>query len=538
MKTDPISFEVFRNVFISVAEEMGATLVRTAYSPNIKERRDCSAATFDREGQMVSQAEHIPVHLGAMPESVKAALKLFPASEWDKADTIILNDPFSGGTHLPDITIISPVIFNNVVAGFVANRAHHADVGGSAPGSMPGAATEIYQEGIRIPPTKLIAAGIWNKELWGLLLANVRTPIERQGDLRAQVAANNTGVSRFEAILSKYSEPVVSTFFEDFHGYSRRRMLQQIQQMPKGDFTYTDYLDNDGVSSKPVELNVRVSIKRNQIIFDFSGSNKQTRGNVNAPLAVTLSCSYYVLRCVTDPTIPANAGCYSPLTVLAPEGSVLNPHPPAAVSAGNVETSQRIVDTLFGALKDALPNRIPAASQGTMNNVTIGGVDPRTSQAFTFYETIGGGLGARSDKDGINGIHSHMTNTANTPIEALESTYPLRVECYHLIPGSGGKGRYRGGWGIRRDIRILADHVIVSIQSERRRFSPWGLHGGFPGRLGKNRHWHEGKWKEIPGKTTLVVENGDIISIQTPGGGGFGRVIRKRDKLSRNGGSR
>jgi N-methylhydantoinase B len=523
MKTDPISFEVLRNAFISVAEEMGATLVRTAYSPNIKERRDCSAAVFDGEGKMVSQAEHIPVHLGAMPESVKAALDLFPLKDWEKNDTIILNDPFEGGTHLPDITIISPVIFKKEVVGFVANRAHHADVGGSAPGSMPGAATEIYQEGLRIPPAKLIQAGSINKDLWRLILANVRTPVERQGDLNAQIAANNTGVTRFQAILAKYSEPVISAFFKDFHAYSRIRMLQQIDQMPKGTFYFTDYMDDDGISTTPVVLKVRVTIKPNQIIFDFTESAKQTKGNVNAPLAVTLSCSYYVLRCITDPTIPVNAGCYSPLTVITKEGSVLNPRPPAAVSAGNVETSQRIVDVLFGALKDALPDLIPAASQGTMNNVTIGGVIPGSDQLFTFYETIGGGLGARPNKDGIDGIHSHMTNTANTPIEALESTYPLRVECYHLIPESGGKGQYNGGWGIRRDLKILADQAVVSVQSERRRFAPWGLQGGLPGRLGKNRHWHQGKWKEMPGKVTLTVERGDIISIQTPGGGGFGK---------------
>jgi N-methylhydantoinase B len=524
MKTDPISFEVFRNAFISVAEEMGATLVRTAYSPNIKERRDCSAAAFDAEGRMVSQAEHIPVHLGAMPESVKAALQLFPASDWKQGDAIILNDPFEGGTHLPDITLISAVVFEGRVAGFVANRAHHADVGGSSPGSMPGAASEIYQEGLRIPPIHIVKAGTIDPGLWRLLLANVRTPIEREGDLRAQIAANATGVTRFESILAKYTESVVSTFFDEFHEYSRQRMLQQLQQMPKGDFSFSDYMDNDGISTKPVELKVKVSIKGEQIVFDFTGTDQQTRGNINAPLAVTLSCSYYVLRCVTDPTIPVNTGCYSPLRVIAPEGSVLNPYPPAAVSAGNVETSQRIVDVLFGALKEALPNRIPAASQGTMNNLTIGGVVPGTSQVFTFYETIGGGLGARPTKKGIDGIHSHMTNTANTPIEALESTYPLRVECYHLLPETGGRGRHRGGGGIRRDIKVLADHAVVSIQSERRRFSPWGLKGGLPGNIGKNRHWHKGKWKEIPGKVTLMVENGDIISIQTPGGGGFGKA--------------
>ena len=530
MKTDPVSFEVFRNAFISVAEEMGAALVRTAYSPNIKERRDCSAAVFDVEGEMVSQAEHIPVHLGAMPESVKAAIDVYPITQWEKGDVVILNDPYEGGTHLPDITLISPVLFKEEVAGFVANRAHHADVGGSVPGSMPGGATEIYQEGLRIPPTKLVESGKVNQGLWRMILANVRTPIERQGDLRAQLASNATGVTRFEFILQKYSRPTIFTFLTDLHDYSNNRMLQQLQQMPKGKYTFTDYMDNDGVTSEPVSLTVQVTIKQNQIIFDFTGSNPQTQGNINAPFAVTLSCSYYVLRCVTDPTIPVNAGCYAPLKVIAPLGTVLNPRPPAAVSAGNVETSQRIVDVLLGALKEALPDRIPAASQGTMNNLIIGGTIPGTTRAFTFYETIAGGLGARPKSDGIDGIHSHMTNTANTPIEALESAYPLRVRCYKLIPKSGGEGRYRGGEGIQRDIEILSDQAVVSIQSDRRHFPPWGLRGGQPARLGRNRHCEGTEWKELPGKITFNARKGDIISIQTPGGGGYG--IFKQKKLN------
>ncbi len=523
MKTDPISFEVLRNAFISIAEEMGAALVRTAYSPNIKERRDCSAAVFDVEGKMVSQAEHIPVHLGAMPESVSAALTNYSIEKWEPGDVVILNDPFEGGTHLPDITMISPVFSKDNVMGFVANRAHHADIGGCAPGSMPGTSTEIYQEGLRIPPTRLIERGKRNNGLWRLLLANVRTPIEREGDLRAQLAANSIGVTRFEAILERYTIPTVFTFLSDFYAYSRRRMNQQIQQMPKGEYTFQDYLDNDGITTNPVTLVVRVIIDNRHLIFDFTGSSQQTQGNVNAPFAVTLSCSYYVLRCVTDPTIPVNAGCYAPLKVIAPKGTVLNPLPPAAVAAGNVETAQRIVDVLFGALKDAIPKRIPAASQGTMNNLTIGGRIPNSGEVFAFYETIGGGLGARPNSNGVDGIHSHMTNTANTPIEALESTYPLRVKCYHLIPNSGGKGKFQGGSGIRRDIEILSEQAVVSIQSERRRFAPWGLYGGQPGKQGKNLYKHQGKWKKLPGKVTFKASKSDIISIRTPGGGGFGK---------------
>jgi N-methylhydantoinase B/oxoprolinase/acetone carboxylase alpha subunit len=522
VKTDPITFEVLRNAFISVAEEMGAALVRTAYSPNIKERRDCSAAIFDSRGQMVSQAEHIPVHLGAMPESINAAIDQFPFKHWHEGDMVILNDPFAGGTHLPDITLIAPVILADDLVGFVANRAHHADVGGSVPGSMPGAATEIFQEGLRIPPTRLVKQGEISKDLWQLLLTNVRTPFEREGDLRAQLAANVTGVTRFSKIIQKYSKSVVEIFLTDFHEYSRRRMLKQINEMPNGEFTFTDYLDNDGIINEPVPLTVKVIVQSNNIAFDFSESSPQTQGNVNAPFAVTLSCSYYVLRCITDPSIPVNAGCYSPLKVTAPLGSVLNPRPPAAVSAGNVETSQRIVDVLFGALHPALPDRIPAASQGTMNNLTIGGPIPDSSKLFTFYETIGGGLGARPTANGLNGVHSHMTNTANTPIEALETSYPLRVLRYHLIPNSGGAGKFQGGKGIRRDIEILSDHTVVSIQSERRQFAPWGLEGGSAGKPGKNYLGRQGKWKSLPGKVTLSVEKGDIIRIHTPGGGGYG----------------
>ncbi|MFW9831335.1 MAG: hydantoinase B/oxoprolinase family protein [Candidatus Thorarchaeota archaeon] len=528
MKTDPVTFEVLRNAFTSVAEEMGAALVRTAYSPNIKERRDCSAAVFDREGRLISQAEHIPVHLGAMPESVKAALTQHPLAQWHSGDVVILNDPFEGGTHLPDITLVSPVIFKAKVSGFVANRAHHADVGGSAPGSMPGASTEIFQEGLRIPPMKLIERGTINDELWRILLTNIRTPTERQGDLRAQLAANATGVNRFKAILQKYGSLQAFDFLSDLYDYSRKRMLIQINQMPKGEFIFTDYMDNDGITTDPVKITVSVRISKNQITFDFTKSDPQTEGNVNAPFAVTISCSYYVLRCITDPSIPVNAGCYAPLQVIAPKGSVVNPLPPAAVSAGNVETSQRIVDVLLGALEQALPYRIPAASQGTMNNLTIGGKIPGTLHAFTFYETIGGGMGARPTANGIDGIHSHMTNTANTPIEAIESTYPLRVHRYQLIPKSGGIGRYRGGLGIRRDIEILTKSAVVSIQSERRTFAPWGLQGGQPGHCGRNYLKRQGKWKKLPGKVTFTAQKGDIISIRTPGGGGLGKPSKEK----------
>jgi len=523
MKTDPVTFEVLRHALVAVAEEMGVSLVRTAYSPNIKERRDCSAALFDAQGRLVAQAEHIPVHLGAMPESVRAALSTFPPGEWREGDVVLLNDPFAGGTHLPDLTMISPVFHQGQLVAFVANRAHHADIGGATPGSMPGTSTEIYQEGLRIPPVRLVEQGKIDEGMWKLLLTNVRTPHEREGDLRAQLAANTTGVRRLQSLFDRYGAQTLTTFMEDLLAYSRRRMLRQLARMPKGTYRFTDYLDDDGVNNTPIKIAVAVTLTPRQVTFDFTGTSPQTQGNVNAPLAVTLSASYYVLRCVTDPTIPANAGCYEPLTVHAPPGSLLNPQPPSAVAAGNVETAQRIVDVLLGALAQALPDRIPAASQGTMNNLTIGGIHPQTGQPFTFYETIGGGCGAHPHMDGQSGLHSHMTNTANTPIEALETAYPLRVLRYHLIPGSGGQGRHEGGLGIRRDIQILADKATVSIQSDRRRHPPWGLQGGSPGCPGENLLLRDGQWHRLPGKTTFTARRGDIISIRTPGGGGHGK---------------
>ncbi|MFX1563109.1 MAG: hydantoinase B/oxoprolinase family protein, partial [Promethearchaeota archaeon] len=480
-----------------------------------------------------SQAEHIPVHLGAMPESVKAALEQLPPDEWNEKDVVILNDPYEGGTHLPDITMIAPVIKNKTLSGFVANRAHHADIGGKVPGSMPGDSTEIFQEGLRIPPTKLVDEGTLNRGFWRLLLANVRTPDERQGDLRAQLAANTTGINRFQSIVMKYGTLAVTTFLQDLLSYSRKRMLKEISKMPIGDYSFTDYLDNDGITDEPVKISVIVTLSKRKVIFDFSNTVPQTQGNVNATYAVTLSTCYYVLRCVTDPTIPANAGCYEPLKVKAPLGSLLNPAPPAAVSAGNVETSQRIVDVLFGALAQALPDRIPAASQGTMNNLTIGGLFPKSHRSFAFYETIGGGLGARPNADGIDGIHSHMTNTANTPIEALETTYPLRVRCYKLISNSGGLGRYRGGYGIQRDIEILTDQAMVSIQSDRRHLAPWGLQGGKAGYRGTNGIWHNNRWEPLPSKVSITTHRGDVISIQTPGGGGFGKPVKQNKSSPR-----
>jgi len=531
LSVDPITLEVVRNALASVAEEMGATLRRTAYSPNIKEREDCSCAIFDGSGRMVAQAEHIPVHLGSMPASVRAALDRFPPEKLEEGDIIIVNDPFFGGTHLPDITLISPVFYDGELVGMTASRAHHADVGGKAPGSMPGDSRDIFQEGIRIPPIKLFEGDEQVDSVMELILSNVRTPEERKGDLRAQVAANKLGTRRIHELIGKYGLSMYLECLEEVMNYSERRMRVEIGRIPDGTYGYTDYMDDDGSTDEPVKISVEITVDGSDMIVDFSGSDKQRRGNINAVFAVTLSCVYFVLRCVTDPTIPPNDGCYRPLRVIAPKGTVVNAEAPAAVSAGNVETSQRIVDVLLGALAKAVPERVTAGSQGTMNNISIGGRDHRSGKIYTYYETIGGGQGAGPNKDGIDGIHTGMTNTMNTPIEALEIAYPFLVKCYTLMTDTGGAGKYRGGLGIKKDIQLLAEEAELSIQSERRKHAPWGLYRGMNGAKGKSLLIMNGKVIELPSKISRTIKCGNIISIQTPGGGGYGHPLERDPEL-------
>jgi N-methylhydantoinase B len=524
---DPIRLEVFKHLFSSVAEEMGVVLRRTGYSPNIKERRDFSCAIFDAEGRMIAQAAHIPVHLGAMPLSVQACLE---ALDFAPGDVAILNDPYQGGTHLPDITMVTPIFLEDVgdrkLIGFAANRAHHSDVGGMAPGSMP-LSHEVYQEGIIIPPLKLVRGGWTNQGVWDLLLANVRTPKERAGDLRAQVAANQKGVERMYELVSRYGQEEVENYMGGLLDYAERMTRRLIASLPDGTYRFNDRLDDDGVSPEPAEIAVTVTIQDDEVVVDFTGTSPQRRGGVNAVYAITLAATYYVFRALIGLDIPSNSGCLAPIRVLAPEGSLVNARPPAAVAAGNVETSQRITDVLLGALAGACPECIPAASQGTMNNLSIGGWDPERDQPYAYYETIGGGMGARPTKDGASAIHTHMTNTMNTPVEALEYAYPLRVGRYEIRRGSGGKGRYRGGDGIRRDIEMLHD-AQVTILSERRKFRPYGLAGGESGQTGRNLLIKGNQIQELPGKVSLELEAGDVISVQTPGGGGFGPPVERQ----------
>ncbi len=514
---DPITLEVLRNQFESAAEEMGQTLIRGAYSPNIKERRDCSTALFDASGRMIAQAEHIPVHLGAMPQAVDAVKAYDP----EPGDVFVLNDPFSGGTHLPDVTMVSPLAPDGEIVGYAVSRAHHADVGGMTPGSMPAGAREIYQEGLRIPPTRLVENGEVREDVRSLVLANVRNPSERKADFRAQLAANERAEVRLASLFDEHGRETVIDGFDALIEYSRERIAREIEALPDGTYKARDVLEGDGLTDEDIEIAVTVTIDGDTIDVDFTGTADQVSGNLNAPIAVAMSAVYFVVRCVTDPEIPPNHGCYEPVTVEAPNGSLLNPEPPAAVVGGNVETSQRVTDVVFTALAAAAPGRVPAQSQGTMNNLTIGARDG----SFTYYETIGGGFGARANKDGIDGVQVGMTNTLNTPIESIETEYPLRVERYAFRPNSGGRGQFRGGLGIERTVTVERD-ATISLLTERRRHAPKGVDGGKNGGLGANLIDGE----PVPAKTTVDVEAGTTVTVRTPGGGGHGDPNDRNEK--------
>jgi N-methylhydantoinase B len=551
MRHDPVELEIFKNLYHSIAEEMGAALRRTAFSPNIKERRDYSCAVFDSSGEVIAMGDHMPVHLGSMPMSVRAAIA---ACEMAPGDVVMLNDPYRGGTHLPDITLVAPVYVKSsgrvarppMSAGsrgrpdqttpdfYVASRAHHADVGGAFAGSM-GLCREIYQEGFRIPPVRIVRAGLIERDVLALLLNNVRTPEEREGDLGAQIAACHTGAVRLSEVCTRYGIDRAKAAARELLEYSEELMRAFLLRVPPGSYRAEDFLDNDGISGTPVKIAVTVSVGHKQrsrgregrgyiVTIDFTGSDPQVEGSVNAVEAITYSACFYVFRCLLAEDVPATAGLMRPIRVIAPEGTIVNARPPAAVAGGNVETSQRIVDVLLRALAQAIPNRVPAAASGTMNNLTIGGIDPGTAKPFTYYETIAGGMGARPAKPGVSGVHTHMTNSLNTPSEALEYAYPLRVRRYSLRPGSGGSGEHRGGDGIIREIEVLTD-CEVTLLADRRTRGPWGLAGGeagAPGRASVIRNG--GSIEEMPGKFSTRLQKGEHIRIESPGGGGWGRA--------------
>ena len=542
-RIDPAELAIAAALFSSVAEEMGVTLGRSAHSPNIKERHDYSCAVFDAAGRLVAQAAHIPVHLGAMPTAVEAALLAVRpeprrsgaearVERFAPGDIIILNDPYLGGTHLPDITMVSPVFLRRTLIGFVASRAHHADVGGISPGSMP-LAEELIQEGVVIPPIKLYERGRLNQAVLDLLLRNMRAPDERRGDLDAQFAAQRTGEQRLREIVSRHGLKRSHRLMDELMDYAERMTRAALSAVPEGEYEFEDVLDDDGVSDERVPIRVHLTIRGGALHSDFSGSSPERPSSINAVAAVTRSAVYYVVRCLLEAlvpggdAVPANDGCFRPVTFTLPERSVVNAGPPRAVAAGNVETSQRIVDAVLGALSRSLPELVPAASQGTMNNVAIGGFDPERSREFAYYETIGGGAGASPQRDGLDAVHTHMTNTMNTPAEALEMTYPFRLLEYAVRRGCGGAGRHRGGDGIVRTWEFLAPASVTLLTERRGPVGPWGLSGGEDGVPGRNRLEHaDGTTIDLPSKIELKVEAGDRLTLETPGGGGWGAPSR------------
>ncbi len=540
-KFDPTTLEIYRALYTSVAEEMGVTLRRTSFSPNIKERRDYSCAVFDAAGRVIAQGDHMPVHLGSMPMAVAAALREVPI---DPGDVVALNDPFAGGTHLPDVTLVMGV-FAEKAAGrkqkaagqqqrhptpdnqhplfYVANRAHHADIGGATPGSM-GLATDVYGEGVRIPPMRIVRRGLVCDDVMKLILTNVRSSAERRADFEAQIGSLKTGEIRLLEIVERRGEKEARDYAAHLISYSARMMRRAIAAIPDGTYEAEDALDDDGiVVDREVTIRVRITIKGERAHLDFSGSAPQVAGAINAVEAITVSAVSYCFRCLISGDVPASAGLMEPIEVIAPKGTVVNAALPASVAGGNVETSQRIVDTVFKALAQAIPDQIPAASQGTMNNLTIGGIDPRTRGEFSYYETVAGGMGARPTLDGMSATHTHMTNSLNTPAEALEYAYPLRVHEYRIRRGSGGKGAQRGGDGAIREIETLTA-ARMSLLSDRRKRAPYGLHGGQDGERGRAFIIRgDGTREELASKGSWEMQPGDRVRIETPSGGGFGK---------------
>ncbi len=531
-KVDPITLEVMRNACQSVAEEMGAALIRTALSPNIKDRRDCSTAIYTAEGDLVAQAEHIPLHLGLMVSVVRKTLERYPIDRLEPGDAIITNDPYISGSHLPDVVMITPVFLDGACVALLANLAHHVDMGGMVPGGMPTISTEIFQEGIRIPPVKLRKRGELDWEIMGLISNNVRTSYEMRGDFQAQMAANNVGERRIKEVIARYGVESTRFYMDEIMNYAERRMTSAIKDLPEGTFTFEDYLEGDGLTDDFLKIQVSLAIKEGGILVDFTGTDPQARGSVNSTRAVTLACVYYGLKSAIGPELPSSGGTFRPVEVITPEGTLVNPRFPAPVSNANINTSQRITEVILGALSKVIPERVPAASTGSMSIFTVGGLDPRTDEYYSYVETYGGGQGALFNADGMDGVHVHMTNTMNTPTEVIEIAYPLRVERYGLVPDSEGPGRFRGGLGLTREITTVDHRTTISIGTERRAIRPWGLEGGKPG--GASATWiiePEGDRRELPTKTTTQVESGTRIVLQTAGGGGFGDPMARDPEL-------
>ncbi|MBI3562628.1 MAG: hydantoinase B/oxoprolinase family protein [Gammaproteobacteria bacterium] len=509
---NPIDLAIFSSRLNAVCEEMGAVLQHAAFSPNIRDRLDFSCAVFDRQGAMVAQAAHIPVHLGSMAYAMRDIVQPI---HWQAGDMIVVNDPYLGGTHLPDVTLIAPVFNTARLCGFVANRAHHADIGSQSPGSMP-IASSLEEEGIVISPRHLLRRGVWDDDCLQWILAGLHNSDSARGDFAAQASANRVGVERLQIIIQAMGINYFQQAVGALNDYAQRLAHATLATLPNGDYRFSDLMDDDGVGHTDLAIAVTVRVRDQEVDVDFSDTCSQVAGNINCPLAVAAAAVYYVFRCLMPAYTPACAGSFAPIRITAPRGCLLNAQRPAAVAAGNVETSTRVVDVLLGALAQAIPERIPAASHGSMNNIAIGGY--YQGKPWDYYETIGGGMGGGVLYPGQSGVQTHMTNTRNTPVEVLELHYPLRVRRYALRKNSGGDGAHRGGDGIIREFEFLAP-TTVTLLTERRRHAPWGLQGGAPGKVGVNRL----NQQLLASKVSLQVNPGDRLTVETPGGGGYGK---------------
>ena len=507
---EPIALGLFASRVAAVCEEMGAHLRRTAFSMNIRDRRDYSCAVFDAGGRLLAQAADVPVHLGSMAYALRAVVGGF---HWRAGDMVVFNDPACGGTHLPDVTLVAPLFHARELLGFVANRAHHADIGAKAPGSMP-LSSALEEEGLLIAPRLIVHAGEADEEALASFVAASCNPDAEYGDYMAQIGANRAGLARLEELVGHIGSDAWLAARDELNEYGARLARAFFAEIPDGEYAFSDVMDDDGFGATDVAIHVRLRVRAPRIEVDFAGTSPQVRGNINCPVAVTASAAYYVFRCLLPDYVPTCEGVFSAITLKVPEGSLLNAAPGRGVAAGNTETSMRVVDCVLGALAKALPARCPAASQGTMNNVAFGHADG----GWSYYETLGGGLGAGRDYDGQSAAHSHMTNTLNTPAELLEMSYPLRVRRYAIRHGSGGAGRCRGGDGLVREYEFLAP-AEVTLLTERRRHAPWGI-GGEPGAVGRNTFNGE----ELPGKASFFADHGDRLRVETPGGGGWGAL--------------
>ncbi|MEN8179852.1 MAG: hydantoinase B/oxoprolinase family protein [Pseudomonadota bacterium] len=509
---DPIELNIFASRLEAVCDEMGAVLRNAAFSPNIRDRLDFSCAVFDAQGELCAQAAHIPVHLGSMAYAMQ---DIVAGIEWHPGDMVVLNDPFLGGTHLPDVTLIAPLFHDHQLTAFLVNRAHHADIGASSPGSMP-VSSRLDEEGRIIAPGRLLRRGVTDEDFLRQLTEGNRNPAESAGDFAAQISANRSGLERLERLVDEWGPEQFQNGLDALNGYGERLARAALRKIPDGEYSFTDLMDDDGQGNRDIPIKVNLSVSQGEVDVDFSGTAGQVRGNINCPLSVAAAAVFYVFRCLMPPQTPACAGIFRPIRLQAPAGCLLNARRPAAVAAGNVETSTRVVDVVLGALAEVMQSKIPAASHGSMNNLAMGSTGP---VPWDYYETIGGGMGAGAAGAGLSGVQTHMTNTLNTPIEVIENRFPLRIRRYAIRRGSGGSGYHQGGDGLVREFEFLAP-AQVSLLTERRVHQPWGIAGGAPGDTGKNLL----NGKSLPGKTSLQIQAGQHLSIETPGGGGWGKT--------------